>query len=197
MKKIYLFLLTLCLVSVWSLPAAAGDDLAFVEKDGIHYTVKGKNQVYIINSFHYWRSSDITDQNYSWLDGRDVEIPKSVYVRDGWHAIYGHQNIIGVERYAFENMTAKVNLTLPTTIKNIDPYSFENATGLQSITLQEGIESIGQYAFYGCSQLTNVDLPTTLKSIARYTFYNCFSLRNVTIPSTITTIEGSAFSNCG
>lgn len=197
MKKIYLFLLTLCLVSIYSLPAAAGDDLAFVEKDGIHYTVKGKNQVYIINSFHYWRSSDITDQNYSWLDGRDVEIPKSVYVRDGWHAIYGHQNIIGVERYAFENMTAKVNLTLPTTIKNIDPYSFENATGLQSITLQEGIESIGQYAFYGCSQLTNVDLPTTLKSIARYTFYNCFSLRNVTIPSTITTIEGSAFSNCG
>ena len=140
MKKIYLFLLTLCLVSVYSLPAAGynwpaqGDDLAYVEKDGIHYTVKGKGQVYIMNSRHYnMGHCDLLDEtNYSWLDGRDVEIPRSVYVRDGWHAIYGHQNILGVERYAFKNMTAKVNIWLPSTIKTIDPYSFENATGLHA-----------------------------------------------------------------
>ena len=204
MKKIYLFLLTLCLVSVYSLPAAGydwpaqGDDWAFVEKDGIHYTVKGKNQVYIMNSRHYnMGHCDLLDEtNYSWLDGRDVEIPRSVYVRDAWHAIYSHQNIIGVERYAFKNMTAKVNIWLPSTIKTIDPYSFENATGLQNIYLQEGVFAIGHYAFYGCSNLFTVNLPSTLTEIEHNTFENCTSLPNIIIPSSIKTIGHDAFSRC-
>jgi len=204
MKKIYLFLLTLCLVSVYSLPAAGynwpaqGDDLAYVEKDGIHYTVKGKGQVYIMNSRHYnMGHCDLLDEtNYSWLDGRDVEIPRSVYVRDGWHAIYGHQNILGVERYAFKNMTAKVNIWLPSTIKTIDPYSFENATGLQNIYLQEGVFAIGHYAFYGCSNLFTVNLPSTLTEIENNTFENCTSLPNIIIPSSIKTIGHDAFSRC-
>ena len=140
---------------------------------------------------------DLLDEtNYSWLDGRDVEIPRSVYVSDGWHAISSHQNIIGVERYAFKNMTAKVNIWLPSTIKTIDPYSFYNATGLQNIYLQEGVFAIGHYAFYGCSNLFTVNLPSTLTEIENNTFENCTSLPNIIIPSSIKTIGHDAFSRC-
>ena len=196
MKRFYLFLLTLCLVSIYSLPAAA-DDWQFVESDGIHYSLKGRNKVYVINSFHVFPShqSEVIDEtNYSWLSG-DVVIPKSVYVSDPWHAIYSHQNIVGIEDCAFKNMTAPVRILLPSTIKEIGYEAFLKATGLERIILNEGLTDMGQYAFCDCSNLESLKIPSTLEYIPRYAFCNCTSMRNITLPA-VKRIDKGAFQGC-
>ena len=157
MKKIYLLLAVLCMAFLSSIPAAADDDWAFVEKDGIHYSLKGKNKVYVINGFNVF-SSQIDrygEYNYSWLSG-DINIPSKVYFSVPLHAIYSNQEVVAIENSAFSNMTASVNITLPSTIKEIGRFAFLNATGLKSIRLNEGITEIGYWAFSGCTNLTSI-----------------------------------------
>ena len=196
MKKIYLLLAMLCMAFTSSIPAAA-EDKALFERDGIHYTLGGKNQVYVINSFHYFNYQHylIDETNYSWLSG-DVYIPKSVKVPFNAYAIFGYQDVIGIEEHAFKNMTASVNIWLPSTIKKIDPWSFEYATGLKSIYLNEGLTSLGSDAFIGCTNLTSVNIPSTLTWINDGTFCYCKSLPNMILPTSIKSIGSAAFKGC-
>ena len=196
MRKIYFYLLTLCLVSICSSPASADDeDLDIFESNGIHYSLKGKNKVYIINSYNTYTGSVIDDKNYSWLSG-DVVIPKSVKVSDPWHAIYGHQNIVAIEAYAFNNMAPTVRIYLPSTIREIHSKAFLGAIGLQQIFLNEGLETLEADVFHDCVNLSYVNIPSTLKDIPLSSFSNCKSLTSITLPSSINYIGKCAFAFC-
>lgn len=197
MKKFYLFLLTLCLASVYSLPASAADDLDLFEINGIHYSLQGENKVYVINSFHYFphQHNLIDETNYSWLSG-DVIIPNRVDVADVAHAINGYQDVVGIEAFAFQNMTAHVSIQLLPNMKKIGNHAFYKAIGLERIFMNEGLTDLGEYAFSGCSSLTSVNIPTTLTYIPNYAFNRCYSLPYIYIPSSVTTIGYGAFMDC-
>ena len=50
-------------------------------------------------------------------------------------------------------------LTLPTTITEINSYTFYNCIGLTSITIPDSVTSIGVAAFSGCSSLVEMTIP--------------------------------------
>ena len=199
MKKFYLFLLTLCLASVYSLPAAAyEDDLDLFEVNGLHYALKAENKVYVINSFHYFyhQQSELIDEtNYSGLSG-DVVIPNRVKVSCSAHAIYGYQDIVAIEDNAFKKMQSPVRIQLLSKMKHIGSRAFIDATGLQGITMNEGLESIGFSAFDGCTNLSNVNIPSTLKYIPDCAFRDCSSLQYITLPTAIDSLGYGAFDRC-
>ena len=193
MKKIYLFLLTLCLVSIYSLPAAAEDDLELLTVNGIHYSVKSPEKVEVINSWNTWNWFELDETNYDYLSG-DIYIPKKV--RSLMSLIGVECNVTGIERSAFSHMTSPVRIQLPTTITKIGEYAFYKATGLEEILLNEGLAHLGVNAFYGCTNLSHANIPSTLKNIPEYAFYECSSMKTIKLPTAIDSIATSAFERC-
>ena len=60
--------------------------------------------------------------------------------------------------YAFENITAQINLANDGLLKGISAESFRNYKGT-SLVIPESVTSIAEGAFYGCGNLTSVTLP--------------------------------------
>jgi hypothetical protein len=98
----------------------------------------------------------------------------------------------------FYNCSILTNITIPSSVTEIDDNVFTNCSSLKSITIPSNVTSIGQYAFSNCSGLTNVAFSstTTLVSIGSYAFQNCTSLTSITIPKSVTTLNETIFKGC-
>lgn len=64
---------------------------------------------------------------------------------------------------------------------------------IKNITLGSSLENIEEGAFERCENLGNIILPDTLKTIGKAAFYACTSITEVTIPNSVITIGKSAF----
>lgn len=190
MKKIYLFLATLCLTFFYSLSASGN----FLEQDGIRFFLD--NETGFVG--HAWPTADLVaviswkdknKENYSHLSG-DVYIPSTLYV-----AFNPVGKVEVISNNAFAEMRPFVNITLPHTIKEIWGNAFKNATGLRKIYLNEGLTTLETNVFRGCYNLTSVNIPSTLKGIPNYTFEGCRSLSAINV-AFVDTIGAHAFENC-
>ena len=118
--------------------------------------------------------------------------------------VYGLDNVIGIEPYAFLNCAslscldlshllklghAAFNLaglkdvTLSGALKEVPWSAFSACYGLENLTLQEGISHIEVGAFSCCHGLTQLHLPASLVSLGSGAFDCCTGLRHVYIPS--------------
>ena len=176
MKRLATFFLTTmcCVMALLStLPAKAQ-----VVVDGIKYYI-GDDDATVVPY------NDLTEDNYNYLQG-DVVIKDKVMGK----------TVTCIGDCAFIYMKSAVNITLPSTIKEIRFYAFHKATGLKSILLNEGLETMGPKVFYGCTSLESVYIPSTLTVIPDYAFAVCSSLPSIVIPSSITDIDDYAFVSC-
>lgn len=57
------------------------------------------------------------------------------------------------------------NVTLPTTLREIDDLCFVSCTSLESITVPDNVQRVGGVAFGGCKNLTQIKLPISLTDI--------------------------------
>ena len=119
------FLTTMCCVMALlsTLPAKAQ-----VVVDGIKYYI-GDDDATVVPY------NDLTEDNYNYLQG-DVVIKDKVMGK----------TVTCIGDCAFIYMKSAVNITLPSTIKEIRFYAFHKATGLKSILLNEGLETMGPNA---------------------------------------------------
>ena len=105
-------------------------------------------------------------------------------------------SITDIDSGAFEDCASLKTVTIPESVTNIDTYTFQNCTSLEEVIIPNGITNIGRYAFYGCSSLKNIDIPNNVTNIDIQAFYGCSSLTDVTIPESVSNIGFSAFYGC-
>ncbi len=114
-------------------------------------------------------------------------------------------------KYAFQNCTFLMDITIGNSVASIGSYAFQNCAGLTDITIPDSVSSIGSYAFDRCSSLESLSLPVVSGPIGVYfstSEYNglTYILQSGTpyfLPSTLrsitvtgTSIGSYAFQNC-
>lgn len=85
-------------------------------------------------------------------------------------------------------------VTLPSTLKEIEYRSFYRCENLETIDLG-GVETIGNNAFQGCTSLRSITLPETLKDLGTGCFQSS-GLRSIDIPENITDYASNLFRYC-
>jgi len=131
-----------------------------------------------------------------------------------------------IKSNAFYGCQKLKNISLGTTLSQIDENAFYECTALETLTIPEGVTNIGYGAFQKCSALKTVNLPKTLKNLGSTdTYYGgvfedctvlntvifgqgdssayigCKAFKNtmlteITIPGNYKTIYNGAFANC-
>ena len=119
---------------------------------------------------------------------------KKIIFEEGTTKIFG-SNPIYREAGMFEDCGVE-EITLPSSVTEIEGCAFGKCKKLRSIDLSENITSIGEKAFYGCSSLETIELPVGISKIDHHTFYGCSSINNVDIPSNVASIGDWAFYGC-
>lgn len=111
-------------------------------------------------------------------------------------------------------------VTIPSSIKQIEDYAFSSCHSLKKVNLSEGLEILNNSVFFNCSELREIKLPSTLKEIGprafsgaalnnvvlpdsgkltkidEYAFYQSRELTDITIPACITSIPDNVFAEC-
>lgn len=61
-------------------------------------------------------------------------------------------------------------VTIPSSIKQIEDYAFSSCHSLTKVNLSEGLEILNNSVFFNCSELREIKLPSTLKEIGPRAF---------------------------
>lgn len=64
-------------------------------------------------------------------------------------------------------------VTIPSSIKQIEDYAFSSCHSLTKVNLSEGLEILNNSVFFNCSELREIKLPSTLKEIGPSAFFGC------------------------
>lgn len=103
-----------------------------------------------------------------------------------------------ISKDAFSN-TALTEITIPSSVTDIEMHAFENCTQLKTVTFAEGcqLQNVGYKAFYYCEILSDINLPDTVKNIDGSAFEGCFELTELKLPEQLETVGVYTFSGCG
>lgn len=108
---------------------------------------------------------------------------------------YTSDDVIG--DYAFSGCRSLTNLTLPSSVTEIDYKAFEGCSGLTSLTLPSSVTEIGDYAFLGCSGLTSLSFPSGITSIGYNAFSGCSGLTSIYVyAEKLPKMESDVFDGC-
>ena len=121
----------------------------------------------------YWKEyidlMRIAGAGFSWLDGR-FPAEKDDLRTFGNFKYFESVGLDYVGKNWFDGCYRLSNITLPSTIKNIQEYAFKNCTALAEIELPASVEDIATDAFLGCTALKTIvvrgDEPATVHSQA-------------------------------
>ena len=124
---------------------------------------------------------------------------------DGWPSIQWlktkiekviiNEGITGLSYGIFDGCENLVEVSLPSTLTDIDSYAFFGCTSLKHIAIPDFVDYIGYEAFSGCTALETVVLPDSVTYINSETFANCSSLKSV-VMNRVHYIYESAFLGC-
>lgn len=92
---------------------------------------------------------------------------------------------------AFTQCNNLIDVSLPSTLKEIENAVFSNCSKLTHINL-DAVTHIGEQAFLGCSSLQTIELPETLESIGNSCFWRS-GLTSIEIPARVTTLGTDVF----
>ena len=76
-------------------------------------------------------------------------------------------------------------VTIPSSIKQIEDYAFSSCHSLTKVNLSEGLEILNNSVFFNCSELREIKLPSTLKEIGP----SAFRVRHLTMLSFPTAVN--------
>lgn len=98
---------------------------------------------------------------------------------------------------AFQNCTSLTEIVIPDSVRRIGEDAFSGCKNLKRIVIPDSVTSIGARAFYGCTSLEEVVLPAGLKTLSSQLFLECSSLKTAVIPQSVTRIEAGCFQGTG
>ena len=98
----------------------------------------------------------------------------------------------GTDKILVRYTGKETDLTLPSSITQINGYAFFGCTSLTSVTIPDSVTSIGGSAFNGCSSLTSVTIGNNVTSIGGGAFNGCYKVIEVRNTSTLNITAGSS-----
>lgn len=106
--------------------------------------------------------------------------------------------VTDIEQNAFENCTGLTSFTIPATVQTMLYSVFKGCTNLESVSFESGsvLTSIPDYTFQYCSKLASITVPSNVTSIGRYAFNGCSSLTEINFIGTLTSVDEGAFQGC-
>ena len=158
-----------------------------VEKDGIHYTVKGIGKYAFKN-----------------CPLKTISLPETILLIDDYAFIYCRQlesiripeGIKEIAQYCFSNCVNLSRVELPETIRIIHQSAFATCWNLKHITFPQRLCEIGKMAFFCCYQLQDVTLPRYMVQVDDCAFAFCKKLNTITIPGLVERVGNSTFLGC-
>lgn len=114
----------------------------------------------------------------------------------GIQSVIVGDNVATISRFAFMDCTSLTEVSLPSTLTDLQNAVFSGCTALTNVEIPAGIKSLSNSLFYGCTALLKVTLPAGLTEIGSGTFSDCASLTGIDIPEGVETIGDEAFSAC-
>lgn len=155
---------------------------------------------------------------YSYPDKCDLLNKKHIIIIDGEEqtSITIPANVSYIDSYAFYNcsdikkliyadgcgtalatgLTCATDVSIPSSVKNIESQAFKDFTDLTSLNLPAYVDTIGNKAFSGCTSLTSLVIPASTKSIGNNAFSGCENLKKIEFGDLITNIGSNVFNNC-
>ncbi len=97
---------------------------------------------------------------------------KSIIIQDG---------VTTIGYNAFYYCKNLENITIPTTVTEINNYAFRDCDNLKEVIIPNGVEKIGYRAFYSCSLLMNITIPESVTSIDNGAFAYCPQISYITV----------------
>ena len=142
---------------------------------------------------------------YDWGRLATLDLSEAKIVEGGDYYYHGYyfgdffcytwDDVIG--DYAFSGCRSLTNLTLPSSVTEIDYKAFEGCSGLTSLTLPSSVTEIGDYAFLGCSGLTSLSFPSGITSIGYNAFSGCSGLTSIYVyAEKLPKMESDVFDGC-
>ena len=126
---------------------------------------------------------------------KTVKIPESVKTI-GNDAFF---NCSGLTKAEFASIESLCGMQFGTTYANplyCAKHLYINGAEVTDLTIPSSVKNINFAAFYGCDGLQSVTIPNSVTSIDDWAFASCVGIKTVTIPSSVTTIGYDAFANC-
>ncbi len=105
-------------------------------------------------------------------------------------------SVTNIEGGAFNNCSNLTNVTIGSGVASIGDFAFLYCTALANITMPDSVISIGDGAFYWCTGLTHAKISEYARLIGSEAFWACTNLAGITIPGSVTNIGGYAFAYC-
>ena len=211
MKKILCFLMAcaMCLIAAVGLSGCGCDDNKS-QKNKPGYKVEPTEPDLTNGDFGFFiiNQEELMVTKYTGSD-KVVKIPDS----------YQNYKVTVIGPSVF-NDSKITEVTIPSSIKQIEDYAFANCHSLTKVNFNEGLEILDNSVFFNCSELREIKLPNSLRqlgirafsgasvnnvvlpdsgkltSIGEFAFYQSRELTDITIPSCVTSIPDNAFSEC-
>lgn len=222
-KRLFSFLLALCLVLALLPAAALAADPGGTTDDGLHWQIE--NGTLTISGTGAMQDYESVNVGSMYQPRYASDAPWADY-RDSILAVVVAEGVTTVSANAFRGLAAET-AQLPGTLTEIGDYAFSGSMGyrpLRSVNLPEGLKRIGRNAFT-LTNLETVTIPGTVEFIGSYAFAHTeqmkelifaegfrtwenvdnepqafcqmYQLEIVRFPSTLTGLPENAFDFCG
>jgi hypothetical protein len=131
------------------------------------------------------------------VDGVNATVATGyTFTTTGTHTVkYTFKDNTWISNKAFQECTALISVTIPSSVINIGSYAFKKCTGLASIVIPDSVINMGSETFSSCTGLTSVVIPDSVTFIYGSAFYGCTSLTSAIIGNGLTSIN-ALFSGC-
>lgn len=194
------------------------EDSETVEK-GIYMPKYTWTEKGIIADQAYYRKTDMTSFSFP---GGTTEIGDFAFARSGLTSVTIPEGVTRIGYGAFYHCDALNQVSLPSTIIEIEPEAFEKTGFIENwkksgsssfltagdgillayngteanITLPDGVKMIAPNVFKGHSEIASVVLPDSLVTVGEGAFENCSALKQVSGGANLQFIKDRAFAGC-
>lgn len=162
MKRILCFLMacTMCASAAVGLSGCGCDDNTSSKSSKPGYKVEPTEPDLTNGDFGFFiiNQEELMITKYTGSD-TVIEIPES----------YKNYKVTVIGASVF-NDSKITEVTIPSSIKQIEDYAFSSCHSLTKVNLSEGLEILNNSVFFNCSELREIKLPSTLKEIGPRAF---------------------------
>lgn len=177
MKRILCFLMacTMCASAAVGLSGCGCDDNTSSNSSKPGYKVEPTEPDLTDGDFGFFiiNQEELMITKYTGSD-TVIEIPES----------YKNYKVTVIGASVF-NDSKITEVTIPSSIKQIEDYAFSSCHSLTKVNLSEGLEILNNSVFFNCSELREIKLPSTLKEIGP----RAFRVRHLTMLSFPTAVN--------
>ena len=106
------------------------------------------------------------------------------------------EGVTGIANGCFAGCEMLIQVSLPSTLRELGVGAFLDCVSLPEITLPAGLKRLRKETFSGCKTLKEVVLPEGVESIGEWAFRGCENLRSVTLPESVTELCAEVFLAC-